>query len=176
MIHLTKRSGGILAAAVTTAMILGAVSFAIPAYADMQLAQAGQAPPPGATPAPPNAPPPSMSKTAPADRIEARIKSLHEQLQITPAQESQWAAVAQAMRDSANQMQTLIQQRTQGVKTMTAVDDLHSYQAIAQAHLEGLNKLVPAFETLYASMSDAQKKNADGVFQHKVRATAKKGG
>jgi len=117
-----------------------------------------------------------MSKTAPADRIEARIKSLHEQLQITPAQESQWAAVAQAMRDSANQMQTLIQQRTQGVKTMTAVDDLHSYQAIARAHLEGLNKLVPAFETLYASMSDAQKKNADGVFQHKVRATAKKGG
>ena len=65
MIHLTKRSGGIMAVAMMTAMILGAVSFAIPAYADMQLAQAGQAPPPGATPAPPNAPPP-----APADRIE----------------------------------------------------------------------------------------------------------
>ncbi len=175
MIHLSKRSGGILAAAVMTAMILGAVSFAIPAYADMQLAQAGQAPPPGAAPAPPNAPPPSMSKTAP-DRIEARIKSLHEQLKITPAQESQWAAVAQAMRDSAHQMQTLIQQRAQNVKTMTAIDDLHSYQAIAQAHLEGLNKLVPAFETLYASMSDAQKKNADSVFQHKPRGAPKKSG
>jgi hypothetical protein len=171
MIHLTKRTGGIMAAAMISAMILGAVSFAIPARADMQLAQAGQAPPPGATPAPPNAPAP-----APADRIEARIKSLHDQLQITPAQESEWAAVAQTMRDSANQMKTLINQRMQSAKTSTAVDDLHSYQAIAQAHLDGLKKLVPTFETLYASMSDAQKKNADTVFQHKVRATAKKSG
>jgi len=171
MIHLTRRSGGIMAVAMMTAMILGAVSFSIPVQADMQLAQAGQAPPPGATPAPPNAPPP-----APADRIESRIKSLHEQLKITPAQESQWAAVAQAMRDSANQMQTLVQQRTQNVKAMTAVDDLHSYQAIAQAHLDGLNKLVLAFETLYATMSDAQKKNADIVFQHRPRGAPKKGG
>jgi len=177
MIHLTKRNGGILAAAMTAVMILGAVSFAIPAQADMQVVQAGQAPPPGATPAPPNAPPPSsMKKPAPADRIEARIKTLHDQLQITPALESQWAAVAQAMRESAHQMQTLIQQRAQNAKTMTAVDDLRSYQAIAQAHLDGLNKLVPAFDTLYASMSDAQKKNADTVFQHKVRAKAKKSG
>src|SRR5208282_4601248 len=175
MIHLTKQTGGTMAAAMMAAMILGAVSFATPAQADMQLAQAGQAPPPGATPAPPNAPPPSMIKPAPANRVESHIKSLHDQLKITPAQESQWAAVAQAMRDSSNQMQTLVQQRAQNSKTMTAVDDLHSYQAIARAHLEGLNKLVPAFETLYASMSDAQKKNADGVFQHKVRATAKKG-
>jgi len=171
MIHLTKRSGGIMAAAMMTAMILGAVSFAIPAQADMQVVQAGQAPPPGATPAPPNAPPP-----APADRVETRIKSLHDQLKITPAQESQWAAVAQAMRDSANQMQTLVQQRAQKVKTMTAVDDLRSYQAIAQAHLDGLNKLVPAFETLYASMSDAQKKNADIVFQRRPRGAPKKSG
>ncbi len=177
MIHLTKRNGGILAAAMMTALISGAVSFAIPAQADMQLAQAGQAPPPGATPAPPNAPPPSsMNKPAPADRVEARIKSLHDQLQITPAQESQWAAVAQAMRDSAHQMQTLVQQRAQNAKTMTAVDDLRSYQAIAQAHLDGLNKLVPAFDTLYASMSDAQKKNADSVFKHQPRHAPKKSG
>ncbi len=171
MIHVTKRSGGIVAVAMMTAMILGAVSFAIPAQADMQLAQAGQAPPPGATPAPPNAPPP-----VPADRVEARIKSLHDQLKITPAQESQWAAVAQAMRDSAKQMQTLVQQRMKNANTMTAVDDLHSYQAIAQAHLDGLNKLVPVFETLYASMSDAQKKNADSVFKRRPRHAPKKSG
>ena len=117
-----------------------------------------------------------MSKAAPADRVEAHIKSLHDQLKITPAQESQWAAVAQAMRDSASNMQTLIQQRMQNAKTMTAVDDLRSYQTIAQAHLDGLNKLVPAFDTLYASMSDAQKKNADTVFQHRPRGAPKKNG
>jgi hypothetical protein len=171
MIHLIKRTGGIMAVAMMAAMIISAVSFATPAYADMQLAQAGQAPPPGATPAPPNAMPPE-----PADRIESRIKSLHDQLQITSAQESQWAAVAQAMRDSANQMKTLVQQRAQSAMSMTAVDDLRSYQAIARAHLEGLNKLVPAFETLYASMSDTQKKNADTVFKHKPRGAPKKSG
>jgi hypothetical protein len=47
---------------------------------------------------------------------------------------------------------------------MTAVDNLKTYEAIADAHAEGLQKLVPAFETLYASMSEAQKKNADEVF------------
>ncbi len=177
MIHLTKRCGGILTVAMMTALISGTVSFAVPAQADIQLAQAGQAPPPGATPAPPNAPPPSsMNKPAPADWIEAHIKSLHDQLKITPAQESQWAAVAQAMRDSDNQMQKLFQQRAQNVKTMTAVEDLHSYQAITQANLDGLNKLVPAFETLYASMSDAQKKIADSVFKHQPRHAPKKSG
>ena len=50
---------------------------------------------------------------------------------------------------------------------MNAVDDLHSYEAIADAHAAGVKKLMTAFETLYASLSDAQKKNADAVFRHR---------
>jgi hypothetical protein len=61
-------------------------------------------------------------------------------------------------------MADLIQSRVQNAKTMTAVDDLRAYQGIADAHAEGLKKLIPAFEALYASMSDEQKKNADAVF------------
>jgi len=171
MIHLTKISGGTMAAAMVTVMIMGA-ALVFPAQANMQLAQASP-PPAGATPAPANAPPPAPS---PADRVDAHIKKLHDQLQITPAQESQWATVAQAMRDSASNLKTLAEARAKNADTMSALDDLKSYQAIAQAHLDGVNKLVPAFSALYASMSPAQQKNADLVFRHKPRGAHKQGG
>ena len=49
---------------------------------------------------------------------------------------------------------------------MTAVDDLKSYGEIADAHANGIKKLTPVFADLYASMSDAQKKEADTLFRH----------
>ena len=48
---------------------------------------------------------------------------------------------------------------------MTAVDDLVSYGEIAEAHAAGIKRLTPAFATLYASMSDAQKLEADKLFR-----------
>ena len=97
------------------------------------------------------------------DRVEARIKSLHDRLAITSAQEPQWNAVAQVMRDNAQQMEGAIRQRQQA-KGMSAIDDLKAYQGIAEAHAQGLQKLVPAFQALYDTMSDEQKKNADTIF------------
>ncbi|HEX4192839.1 MAG TPA: Spy/CpxP family protein refolding chaperone [Stellaceae bacterium] len=112
-----------------------------------------------------------------ASSVEARIKSLHDQLKITSAEESQWNAVAQAMRDSAKNTATLIDDRNKKAKSMTAIDDLHSYRAIQQAHLDGIDKLTSAFETLYAAMPDAQKKLADTVFSRRpTRAKPAKSG
>ncbi|PFW73357.1 hypothetical protein COL27_27875, partial [Bacillus sp. AFS075960] len=37
-------------------------------------------------------------------RIEQRIKYLHDQLKITPAQESQWKTFADTMRDNGDTM------------------------------------------------------------------------
>jgi protein CpxP len=113
-------------------------------------------------------------KHSPLERSEAHIKSLHDKLKITPAQEPQWGAVAQAMRDNAQKMEVAIQQR-QEAKTLTAIDDLKAYQAIADAHSQGLQVLIPAFQALYASMSDEQKQNADTMFsqsrEHRHRAS-----
>jgi ERCC4-related helicase len=105
---------------------------------------------------------PSAASTT-ESRVEARIKSLHDRLKITGAEEPQWNGVAQAMRDNAGQMQQAMQQRQQS-RSMSAVDDLKAYQAIAEAHAQGLQKLIPAFQTLYDSLSDAQKKQADALF------------
>ena len=128
--------------------------------------------PPTAGAAKPAAP----AKPPRADRVETRINSLHASLMITPDQESDWNNVAQAMRDNAKQIEQLARDRNAKRTTMTAVDDLRSYEAIADAHADGLKKLVPAFDALYAKMSDAQKKNADAVFGHRPRHAATKKG
>lgn len=116
------------------------------------------------------APAAPATQAAPAakhgDRVEARITSLHQQLHITAAQETQWATVAQAMRDNAQAIRDLVKDRKAKAASMNAVDDLRSYEAIADAHADGLKKLIPAFEALYASMSDDQKKVADMLFKH----------
>jgi hypothetical protein len=108
----------------------------------------------------------ATSKASKVERVEMRIKELHAKLKITPAQEELWNGVTQAMRDDAKTMEALIKARMEKEGTMTAVDDLKSYSEIAQAHADGLKKFIPAFEPLYASMSDAQKKDADKLFHH----------
>jgi protein CpxP len=100
---------------------------------------------------------------------EAYIKQLHDRLKITPAQESQWSAVAQAMRDNATAIRSLVAQRQQNRSNMTAVDDLRSYEEITETHLAGVKKLIPAFQALYDTMSPEQKKNADAAFAHERR-------
>ena len=156
-------------AAILAALLIGAAFFVQPpSAAEQQLAQGS---PPAAS-SPSAAPKPGST-----DYVEARIKSLHDQLKITPAQEQQWSAVAQAMRDSAKATGALIAERSKKAKSMSAVDDLQSYQAIAKAHLDGINKLVPAFQALYAAMPDAQKKIADSVFARRpTRPAAKQSG
>ena len=100
------------------------------------------------------------------ETVEQRITNLHSALKITPAEDAQWNAVAQAMRQNAVSMDTLVaSNRTTPPQNMTAVEDLKTYQKFAQAHVDGLKNLIGSFATLYDAMTDTQKKNADQVFQ-----------
>jgi Spy/CpxP family protein refolding chaperone len=101
-----------------------------------------------------------------AETVEQRITKLHQDLKITPEQETKWNDVAQAMRDNAANMEKLVaEKRRQAPQNMTAIDDLDTYQKFAQAHVDGLKNLTSAFKSLYGAMSDQQKKNADQVFE-----------
>ena len=137
---------------------------ALPAAA---LAQATQSPAPAAPPA--AASPPMTSQPVPGksmeERVENRIKQLHEQLQITPAEQSQWDQFAQVMRDNAREMDRAFMQRVQQYPTMNAVQNMQSYEAIAEAHAQHLQKLVPAFGNLYNAMPEQQKKLTDQIFR-----------
>ncbi len=108
-----------------------------------------------------------------ADLVEARIKTLHSDLHITAAQEAQWGPVAQMMRDNGKAMEDLRKQRVDA-KTLGAVDELKSYAAAIDAHADGVRKFIPVFQSLYDSMSDAQKKTADDVFRSRMLAAAKR--
>jgi periplasmic protein CpxP/Spy len=130
------------------------------------------------SPAAPSGSAPTKTRPSPTERVEARIKSLHDHLKITSAQEPQWNAVAQVMRENAQTMDQVIQQRHQ-TQTLTAIDDLKAYQAIAQAHLQNVQKLIPPFQALYDTLSPEQKKAADDAFNRvrrgPRRATKKQG-
>ena len=101
-----------------------------------------------------------------AETVEQRITSLHTALKITPSEEANWTSVAQAMRENAAAMQKIVADDTvKAPQSMTAVDDLKTYEKFAQARVDGLQNLTSSFKTLYNSMPDPQKKVADQVFQ-----------
>jgi periplasmic protein CpxP/Spy len=160
-----RHSARTLAAA---AALLSAGALAAPAGAQTN-AVAPSTTQPSASTAAPSASATTHAKRSPVDRVEARIAQLHRELKITPEQQPQWDALAQVMRDNAQQMETALKARAQTVSTGTAVDDLHSYEVIADAHADGLKKFVPAFEALYNTMSDDQKKTTDAVFREHQR-------
>ena len=73
--------------------------------------------------------------------VEASISTLHQRLQITPAQESQFNAVANAMRENARAEASAPQQPAPGA---SAVDDLRAYIRYSEVELAGLKKMLPA--------------------------------
>lgn len=146
------------ALAVTTAVLLALMVLASPSPSTAASPETGLA---------------TSGKASKTDRVEVRIKELHAKLKIIPAQEELWNKVTQVMRDDAKTMEALIKARSEKESTMTAVDDLKSYSAIAEAHADYLKKFIPVFEPLYAGMSDAQKKSADISFRHHSRTKSK---
>ena len=102
------------------------------------------------------------------ETVEQRIANLHATLKITPAEEAQWDSVARVMRDNAATVEKLVAAKklTQGTEGMTALDDLMTYQAFAEAHVEGLKNLIAAFKALYDAMPADQKKVVDESFQN----------
>ena len=149
-----------------TSLVIAALAFFVTiVFASANLSQAVSAEPAQKQKASPRA-----SKV---DRTEVRIKDLQARLKITPAQEELWKKVTEVMRDNAKTMEALHQARVEKAKAMTAVEDLKSYSEIAQSHADGLKNFIPAFEALYAGMSDDQKKDADTLFRHGGQRKAK---
>jgi periplasmic protein CpxP/Spy len=124
---------------------------------------------PATAPSSPLAGHPVAGKTA-QERVEQRIKELYSQLRITAAERPQWDQFAQVMRDNARDMDQAWLQRVDHVESMNAVQNMQSYEQIAEQHAQHVQKLVPAFRNLYTAMSEQQKQLADQVF----RANAEK--
>ena len=101
----------------------------------------------------PNPPPPN---------VEANIANLRHTLQITPAQEAPFNAVANILRQNARAEATAPHAPPANA---SAVDELRAEIQYDDVELAGLKRLLPALEALYASLSPAQRQAADAAFR-----------
>ncbi len=129
--------------------------------------------PPAASAQPP-APPADAKPSATQAAVEQRIAALQTKLAITADQQPAWSAFAQVMRDNAQNTDTLFQQRAQNAATMSAVDNMKSYAAIARAYADNTEHLAAAFATLYGKLSPQQQQTADVLFRQPSASASKK--
>ena len=145
------------------------------------LAQAAPAPAPAAAAgAVAPATPPAAAASSPSvvdkramARVEQHIKDLHDRLAITPAQEPQWAAFAAVMRQNAMAMEAQYRDRQSRLASLSAIDDMRNYAAMSRLHADNVDKLLPAFEALYSTMSPEQRTATDQTFRNFQRNTAR---
>jgi hypothetical protein len=113
-------------------------------------------------PAPGHRAPPLLPAQAPppAPNIEANIAQLHQRLQITPAQEPRFEALANVMRQNARMMPN-----APPPVSLNPIQALRFAIQTGEQELVGLKRMLPALEALYASLSPMQKVTADQVFR-----------
>src|SRR5215469_16863072 len=155
------------------AALLSLPAVALAQSAQSPAAQAAAAPQSAASTSPITAHP-VTGKNA-AERVERRIRELHAQLHITPAEEAQWNQFAEVMRENARDMDQAVMQRVQQLETMNAVQNMQSYHQLAEEHAQHVQKLCQAFENLYNGMPDQQKQLTDQVFRANVEKQAQGG-
>lgn len=97
--------------------------------------------------------------------VEDKIADLHARLEITNAQQGSWDQFAQVMRDNAQSIDQAFQQRVKSLPDMNAIENLQSYADLAAEHAKEVQKLVLAFQSVYNTFSDSQKRRADDVFR-----------
>jgi protein CpxP len=163
------RSHHLASAAVAAMLVLPAAALAQPAQAP---GAANTSPAPTAAASPMTSHP--IAGNNAEQRVENYIRELHAELRITPAEQAQWDQFANVMRENARAMDRDFAQRMQQFATMNAVQNMQSYERIAEAHAQHLQKLVPAFAALYNAMPEQQRRLTDQVFRENAEANAQR--
>jgi periplasmic protein CpxP/Spy len=100
-----------------------------------------------------------IQAATPAPNVETNLARLHQQLQITPAQQPKFEAFANAMRENSRM------RAAAAPANPSAVDDLRLAISDTQLQLLALRRLLSPMQALYASLSPAQQRTADQVFR-----------
>lgn len=104
--------------------------------------------------------------------IEGWIAFLKTELSITDAQQPQWEAFADALRDRAARMRELreelpAREEEKEEQPMSVVERLERWEKFAEASLEAVRSLNAAFKPLYEVMTEEQKQQADRLLSHR---------
>jgi len=101
-----------------------------------------------------------------AGHIEGRLDYVKAELKITDDQESLWSTYASAARDNANAMlaHCAAMMSQHGDSTQSLPDRLEQNEQLMIAHLDAMRAKNKALKSLYAVLSDNQKKIAEKLF------------
>jgi periplasmic protein CpxP/Spy len=138
------------------AMAAGLGGLCLAVAASAQAATVGGAPVPGRAALGPVLP----AQAQPAQNVESSIAVLHQRLGITPAQEPAFAGLANVMRENAR-----MSMGGPPVANADAVQQLRFAIQYGQQEIDGMRRMLPALETLYARLSPAQRAVANQLFR-----------
>jgi protein CpxP len=122
----------------------------------------------------PNSAPAGQKQTAAApagNSVDAKLAEVKKQLAITPAQQPHFDRFADIVKQNAQAIEALVQTAQQTAQR-DAVEGLRTAANFAQTEADNLKRLVPALESLYASLTDQQKRTADRIFNTPPAAAA----
>jgi protein CpxP len=139
------------------AALLFAALLALPAALSTAMAQTPPAAPPAGSPA----------MAAPGG---SPVQRLHQELHITPAQETDFNAFVNAMSRHQAAIISVIRQRPASANT-NPLDNLRFQERLAAAQAESLRRLIGPFAKLYAVLSPAQKQAANRLFLRPAAGT-----
>ena len=100
------------------------------------------------------------AQAQPGQNVEASLAQLHYQLRITPAQEPAFATFAAAMRENAR-----MSAGSPPPANADAVSQLQLAIQYGQQEVDGMRRLLPALQTLYAALTPMQRGIANQVFR-----------
>jgi hypothetical protein len=104
----------------------------------------------------------AVMATAMSEHVEGRLAFLKTELKVSDAQLPLWNKFAQAVRDNARTMGSMMRGGMVGMnQSVRLPDKLAMREKMMTAHLEALRKLKAAVDPLYAAFTEEQKKAAD---------------
>ena len=98
------------------------------------------------------------------DRVEGRLAFIKTELKITEAQAPAWTQLAETIRTAAkrhNERMKAAISREEGAKTLP--ERLEVQEQLVSARLDEIKQIKGSLASLYAVLSDAQKKEADDI-------------
>jgi hypothetical protein len=100
---------------------------------------------------------------------DARLAALKTALKLTPAQEKNWPAVEQALRDISKARIARHQARESAGQQTDPIERLHDRADALTSRAEALRRLADAEKPLYQSLDDAQKRRFPLAFHFAAR-------
>lgn len=101
-----------------------------------------------------------------------RLGRLYATLRITQGQQQAWNQFANTSLQNATTLDRLYRQRRDTLSSMNAVQNMQTFTQIQLQQAQDMQRLLPAFQQLYAELSPQQRQAADDMFRNYADRTS----